>query len=42
VITFLTIMGLTHREAYKDIFMVCVAIPVVATIVIVALGSAMY
>jgi H+/gluconate symporter-like permease len=42
VITFLTIMGLTHREAYKDIFMICVAIPVVATIVIVALGSAMY
>ncbi len=42
VITFLTITGMTHREAYKDIFMICVAIPVVATIVIVALGMALY
>jgi H+/gluconate symporter-like permease len=42
VITFLTITGLTHREAYKDLFMICVAIPVVATIVIVALGMTMY
>ncbi len=42
VITFFTIMGLTHREAYKDLFMVCVAVPVVATVVIVALGMASY
>jgi H+/gluconate symporter-like permease len=42
VITFFTIMGLTHREAYKDLFMICVAIPVVATVVIVALGMTMY
>jgi len=42
VITFFTIMGLTHREAYKDLFMICVATPVVATAVIVALGMAMY
>jgi H+/gluconate symporter-like permease len=40
VITFLTIMGLTHREAYKDLFVICVAIPVIATIVIVVLGMA--
>ena len=42
VITFFTIMGLTHREAYKDLFMICVAIPVIATAVIVALGMTMY
>jgi H+/gluconate symporter-like permease len=42
VITFFTIMGLTHREAYKDLFMICVAVPVVATAVIVALGMTMY
>ena len=42
VITFFTIMGMTHREAYKDLFMICVAIPVVATVVIVALGMTMY
>jgi H+/gluconate symporter-like permease len=42
VITFLTITGMTHREGYKDLFVVCVAIPVIATAVIVALGMAMY
>ncbi len=42
LITYLTIMGLTHREAYRDTFVICVAIPVVATAVIVALGMAMY
>lgn len=42
LITYLTIMGLTHREAYRDTFVICVAIPVVATAVIVAMGMAMY
>jgi len=42
VITYLTIMGLTHREAYKDTFVICVVIPVIATIVIVILGMTMY
>jgi H+/gluconate symporter-like permease len=42
VITFLTITAMTHREAYKDLFMICVTIPVVATVVIVALGMTMY
>lgn len=30
VIALLTLMGLTHKEAYKDIFMVTVAIPLLA------------
>ncbi len=40
VITLLTICGLTHKDSYFDIFMVAVAIPVIATITVVALGSA--
>lgn len=39
VITLLTICGLTHRESYKDIFMVAVAIPVVATMAVIILGT---
>jgi H+/gluconate symporter-like permease len=39
VITLLGICGLTHRQSYADIFVVAVAIPVVATVVVVALGS---
>ncbi len=39
VISLLTICGLTHKESYKDIFMVAVAIPVVATTVVIILGS---
>jgi H+/gluconate symporter-like permease len=39
VITLLTICGLTHRESYKDIFVVAVAIPVVATIAVITLGT---
>ncbi|MFZ4715619.1 MAG: GntP family permease [Bacteriovoracaceae bacterium] len=39
VITLLTICGMTHKDSYKDIFMVAVAIPVVATAVVVILGS---
>jgi len=42
VITFLTITGMTHRDGYKDLFMVCVAIPVIATAVILALVLAVY
>ena len=40
VITLLTICGLTHREAYRDIFMVAVAIPVIALVALVAAGTA--
>ena len=39
VISLLTICGMTHKESYKDIFMVAVAIPVVATITVVILGT---
>ncbi|WP_322894559.1 MULTISPECIES: GntP family permease [unclassified Yoonia] len=39
VITLLTICGLTHREAYKDIAVTAVVIPVIALIVLVALGT---
>lgn len=39
VISLLTICGLTHKDSYKDIFMVGVAIPVVATIVVIILGT---
>lgn len=39
VIAMLTIMGLKHKEAYKDIFVVTVAIPVIATLVSIGLVS---
>nr|BBJ05260.1 citrate transporter [Marinobacter nauticus] len=40
VIAMLTIMGLKHKEAYKDIFVVTVAIPVIATLVAIGVASA--
>ncbi len=39
VITLLTICGLTHKDSYKDIFVVAVAIPVIATTAVIILGS---
>ncbi len=39
VISLLTICGLTHKQSYLDIFVVAVAVPVVATTVVIALGS---
>jgi len=39
VIAMLTIMGLKHKEAYKDIFVVTVAIPVLATLVAIGMAS---
>ena len=39
VITLLAITGLTHREAYKDIFMVAVVFPIVALVLLILLGS---
>ncbi|MFN3954377.1 MAG: GntP family permease [Pararhodobacter sp.] len=39
VITLLTICGLTHREAYRDIAAVAVVIPVLALVVLVTLGT---
>lgn len=39
VVTLLGICGLTHREAYKDIFMVAVVFPILALVLIVTLGT---
>ncbi len=39
VIAVLMIMGLTHKQAYKDIFMVTVVVPVVAGLAAIALLS---
>ncbi len=39
VITLLTICGLTHREAYRDIAVVAVLIPILALIALVTLGT---
>ena len=39
VITLLTICGLTHRQAYKDIAVVAVIIPLMALVVLIALGT---
>ncbi len=39
VIAMLMIMGLTHKQAYKDIFVVTVLIPVVAVLVCIAVLS---
>ncbi|WP_136684960.1 GntP family permease [Falsirhodobacter xinxiangensis] len=39
VITLLAITGLNHRKSYPDIAMVAVAIPVVAIVVVIALGG---
>ena len=40
VITLLAICGLTHKDSYLDIFIVACAIPVLATIAVIALGTA--
>ena len=39
VIAMLTIMGLKHRDAYRDIFVVTVIIPVVATLAVIGLAA---
>ncbi len=41
VITVLAICGLTHRQSYKDIFVVAVAIPLVALVTVIVLGTAL-
>ena len=40
VVTLLSICGLTHRQSYFDIFIVAVAVPILALIVVIALGTA--
>ncbi len=39
VITLLTICGLTHREAYGDIAVVAVVIPLIALVLLIVLGT---
>jgi len=39
VVTLLSICGLSHRQAYKDIFMVAVLFPILALVLLVILGS---
>jgi H+/gluconate symporter-like permease len=39
VVTLLAVCGSTHRESYRDIFMVAILGAIVALIVVIALGS---
>jgi len=39
VITLLTVCGITHKEAYADIFMVAIAIPLIGLVAIILLAS---
>lgn len=39
VVTLLGICGLTHRQAYKDLFFVAVLFPLLALVIVVTLGS---
>lgn len=39
VITLLSVCGLTHKDSYIDIFMTCTALPTLAVIVAIILGS---
>jgi len=39
VVATLTITGLTHKQAYRDIFMITVLIPVIATVVAMAAAA---
>lgn len=41
VIAGFTIMGLTHREAYKDLFVVSVLIPLIATVIVILVAGAL-
>ena len=42
VVAMLAITGLTHREAYRDIFVITVAIPVIATLLSIGLSVLIY
>ena len=39
VVTLLAVCGSTHRESYRDIFMVAILGAIIALIVVIALGS---
>jgi H+/gluconate symporter-like permease len=42
VIAMLSIMGMTHRKAYKDVAMVTIVVPILATLAAIALALAGY
>jgi len=42
IVAMLAITGLTHREAYRDVFVITVVIPVVATLATIGLASVLY
>lgn len=42
VITILTVLGTNHKESYKDVFIICVALPVLVTVVAVIMAMTMY
>jgi len=42
VITLLMVMGLTHKEAYKDLGVVTLVIPLLATVLAIAIGVLFY
>lgn len=39
VVTLLAICGLTHKDAYKDIFMVAVLFPIISLVLLITLGT---
>ncbi len=39
IVAMLTITGLTHKEAYRDVGMITVVIPVLATLAVMLLSS---
>jgi H+/gluconate symporter-like permease len=39
VITLLAICGLTHKQSYFDMFMVCALFPVIATVAVIVLNA---
>jgi H+/gluconate symporter-like permease len=39
VVAMLAITGLTHREAYRDVFVITVVIPVAATLLTIGLSA---
>jgi H+/gluconate symporter-like permease len=39
VVTLLSVCGATHREAYRDVFMVAIVGAIVALVVVTVLGS---
>jgi len=41
VVTLLAVCGSTHRESYLDIVMACIVGPIIALVVVIALGSAL-